>query len=99
MSKSVAVTSKSQVTLLKSGLRLGVDYVLLNQETWDFVRGLYGGGPEIYLGEAKEEEFSYSVVLPDQLHKYETLKNLRQINLQPVGLTNELYYCYMNATL
>lgn len=34
---------------LKTHLKSEKDFVLLNQKAWQFVKTMYGGGPEIYL--------------------------------------------------
>ena len=33
---------------LRSGLKEGIDYVLVNREVWETLSGLYGGGPDVY---------------------------------------------------
>ena len=34
---------------LRAGLKVEVNYVLLNEKTWKFIRYMYGGGPEILI--------------------------------------------------
>lgn len=44
---NIIIDSLEDDRLLK-GIRILKDFVLLNQQTWMFIKQLYGGGPEIY---------------------------------------------------
>jgi hypothetical protein len=44
------------------GIKPSIEYVLLNESTWNFVHKLYGGGPKIYFKEEDEEGYNYSVI-------------------------------------
>lgn len=43
---------------LKAELKSEKDYVLLNQKAWQFVKIMYGGGPEIYLYQENNQNLS-----------------------------------------
>ena len=43
------VINKTNHSGLLEGLKLELDYVLLNEKTWRFIQYMYGGGPEILI--------------------------------------------------
>ncbi|KRX08355.1 hypothetical protein PPERSA_03349 [Pseudocohnilembus persalinus] len=82
---------------IKPGLKLNVDFVLVNEYVWNILKDLYGGMPEIKF---KESDLNQNKITICHFHQqYDYLYSLKCLEINPVGLENKANYCYMNAAI
>ena len=91
-------TLLDQDSKLKPDLKNGMHFVLVHQNIWDFLRGLYGGGPSV--GRVRHHHSKESAkpgggVVISSLKKDYSKHNLK---LKVAGLKNRSNCCFLNAT-
>ena len=86
-------------------------YLLINEHIWNFFAKLYGGGPTLKMTDEEAENERYLDVTANtstatastmRLSKSSSNFSPQEIKsscLPPFGLSNELYYCYLNSVL
>lgn len=82
---------------LKPDLKNGVHFVLVHQNIWDFLRGLYGGGPSVgrvrhhHTKEGSKPGGGVTLSIKKDYSKH-------NLKLKVAGLKNRSNCCFLNAT-